>query len=98
MYGSSDRDGGLVRRLLEAGEEKRAKVAEFVSPDGQQQWLSRLDDAEAVAGLAKAFADKTIYIADGHHRSASAARASHAAATFPATASHTPRLISASRP
>ena len=61
-------DGGRIRALLEAGEEKRAKVAEFVSPDGQQQSLSRLDDADAVAELAKAFADKTLYIADGHHR------------------------------
>ena len=61
-------EGGHVRGLLEAGEEKRENVAEFVSPDGEQQSLSRLDDADAVAELAKAFADKTLYIADGHHR------------------------------
>ena len=60
--------GGRIRRLLEAGVEKRANVADFVSPDGQQQSLSRLDDADAVAELVKAFADKTLYIADGHHR------------------------------
>ncbi len=61
-------DGGSIRGLLEAGEEKRQDVAEFVSPDGQQQSLSRLDDEDAVAELAQAFAGKTIYIADGHHR------------------------------
>ena len=61
-------EGGSIRGLLEAGEEKRANVAEFVSPDGQQQSLSRLDDADAVAELVKAFAGKTLYIADGHHR------------------------------
>ena len=61
-------EGGRVRSQLEAGEEKRETVAEFVSPDGQQQSLSRLDDAEAVAALEKAFAGKTLYIADGHHR------------------------------
>ncbi len=60
--------GGRVRGLLKASEKKRENVAEFVSPDGQQQSLSRLDDADAVAELAKAFADKTLYIADGHHR------------------------------
>jgi len=62
------RDDGRIRGMLEAGEDKRTNVADFVSPDGQQQSLSLLDDEEAVAELAKAFADKTIYIADGHHR------------------------------
>ncbi|MCI0883138.1 MAG: DUF1015 domain-containing protein [Chloroflexi bacterium] len=61
-------DGGRIRGLLEASEEGRTNVAEFVSPDGQRQSLSRLDDEDAVAELTKAFADKTIYIADGHHR------------------------------
>ena len=61
-------EGGRVRGLLEAGEEKREKVAEFVSPDGQRQSLWRLDDADAVAEIVEEFADKTIYIADGHHR------------------------------
>ncbi len=61
-------EGGRIRRLLEASDERRRTVAEFVSPDGQQQLLSRLDDADAVAELAKAFAGKTLYIADGHHR------------------------------
>ncbi len=61
-------DGGRVRGLLKAAEEKRPDVVEFVSPDGQRQSLSRLDDADAVAELAKVFAEKTLYIADGHHR------------------------------
>ncbi len=61
-------DGGSIRGILEAGEGKRQDVADFVSPDGQQQSLSRLDDEDAVAELAKAFADETLYIADGHHR------------------------------
>ncbi len=61
-------EDGSIRRLLEAGEAKRQDVADFVSPDGQQQSLSRLDDEDAVAELAQAFAEKTIYIADGHHR------------------------------
>ncbi len=60
--------GGRVRALLAANETKRERVSEFVSPDGQKQSLSRLDDASAVAELAKAFADETLYIADGHHR------------------------------
>ncbi len=60
-------EGGRVRGLLEAGAGQRA-VADFVSPDEQRQSLSRLDDAEAVAELAAAFAEKTLYIADGHHR------------------------------
>jgi uncharacterized protein (DUF1015 family) len=61
-------ESGSIRGILEAGEDKRTNVAEFVSPDGQQQSLSLLDDEEAVAELAAAFAEKTIYIADGHHR------------------------------
>ena len=61
-------EGGRVRGLLSAGEKKRESVAEFVSPDGQQQSLSRLDDADGVAALAKVFSEKTLYIADGHHR------------------------------
>jgi uncharacterized protein (DUF1015 family) len=61
-------DGGRVRGLMEASEEKRANVARFVSPDGQRQSLSRLDDAAATAELTKAFAGETLYIADGHHR------------------------------
>ncbi len=65
--GGRDEDG-RIRGILEAGEDKRTDVADFVSPDGQQQSLSLLDDEEAVAELAQAFADKTIYIADGHHR------------------------------
>ncbi len=61
-------EGGRVRSLLEAGAEKRSQVADFVSPDEQRQSLSRLDDPDAVAALAKEFAGKTLYIADGHHR------------------------------
>ncbi len=61
-------EGGRIRGILEAGEDRRTNVADFVSPDGQQQSLSLLDDEDAVAELAKAFAEKTLYIADGHHR------------------------------
>lgn len=48
---------GVSRQPLFAGE-----------VDGQRHTLFALDDPDVIASVSEAFADKTLYIADGHHR------------------------------
>ena len=70
-YRASARIEGLVRRAADLG----APLFDFVASDGVQHTIWRLD-AEAQRGLVGAFdAIPALYIADGHHRAASAARA-----------------------
>src|SRR5262249_12589166 len=53
----------------------RAPLYDFVAPDGVAHTTWRVPPAEEAA-LVAAYADlETLYIADGHHRAASAARA-----------------------
>ena len=58
---------------------KRPPHTAFGAPDGVRHELWTIDDPQSIARLQKAFADMgPIYIADGHHRSAAAARVARA--------------------
>jgi len=63
-----------VADLLAKGSQK-APVYDFTSPDGISHTLYVIDDAADIAAIEAAFARiPVLYIADGHHRSAAAAR------------------------
>lgn len=54
---------------------KSPAIYDFVSPDGIRHQVWKMSDAECVTSVQKAFADiEDIYIADGHHRAASAVK------------------------
>jgi len=54
---------------------KLPAVYDFVSPDGIRHQVWKMSDTECVAAVQKAFSDiGAIYIADGHHRAASAVK------------------------
>ncbi|HWQ60824.1 MAG TPA: DUF1015 family protein [Negativicutes bacterium] len=68
------RDNGAVGKLLADGM-RRPPAYDFVSPDGVEQTLYVIDDPAEVAAFTNAFARlPAAYIADGHHRTAAAAR------------------------
>ena len=71
-----------------AAETAAAPLFDFTSPDGIQHTVWRMDEAKS-AGLSALFAEKVpvFYIADGHHRSAAAART--AAECAPNNPNHT---------
>lgn len=58
----------LIRTVMTEEERQQIPVAEFDAPDGQHHRLVRIDEPAGVAELERAFADETLYIADGHHR------------------------------
>lgn len=74
---------GLVFLTFKEGDEARNAIAnatvgeplyDFNSEDRVHQRVWKIDDEEQVAAITEAFSRvKTLYIADGHHRSASAA-------------------------
>lgn len=54
---------------------KNTPVYDFVSPDGIRHQVWKMSDKEAVEAVGKAFSQiNEIYIADGHHRAASAVK------------------------
>lgn len=58
-------------------EKEKEPLYDFLSPDGIRHRVWRVDKEEVVAGLKKAFDGvDSIYIADGHHRCASAVKVS----------------------
>lgn len=58
-----------------AAERQTAPLYDFTAPDGVRHTVWRIADRTAVEGLREAFAKlDSIYIADGHHRAASAVR------------------------
>ncbi len=64
-----------INALVEAVMEKNAPVYDFVSDDGIGHTVWVVDDEQTVAAIGQEFAGVDIlYIADGHHRSASAVR------------------------
>ena len=68
------RASGVVDRTVECVT-RRAPLFDFVAPDEVQHTIWRAEEAE-VSGFVSAFdAIPSLYIADGHHRAASAARA-----------------------
>jgi uncharacterized protein (DUF1015 family) len=69
-YRASPAVDGLVGDVM-----RSAPLFDFTAPDGVQHTIWRADETEA-KGLVAAFdAIPSLYIADGHHRAASAARA-----------------------
>ncbi len=59
-----DRTGGIGAITARYG----GRSIEFRTEDGQRHAVTRIDDAEAVTALQRAFEAETLYIADGHHR------------------------------
>ncbi len=63
-----DRDGAVADVLDDVMSHGPARMVADVRADEQRHLLWILDDRHANATLAKLFADKRLYIADGHHR------------------------------
>ncbi|MEX1193733.1 MAG: DUF1015 domain-containing protein [Dehalococcoidia bacterium] len=61
-------DDRRVRDLLTEGEHQQIPLTEFEAADGQHHRLVRIDEAGIVAEIERTFAERTLYIADGHHR------------------------------
>jgi len=65
------------RRLDEIAVEVKQNVPlyDFIAPDGVKHVVWRIDREDYIAGIAQSFANiQSIYIADGHHRAASAVK------------------------
>ncbi len=60
--------GGRVHDLLDQGERDELPVADFDGVDGQHLRLTRIAEPAIVEELERAFAEQTLYVADGHHR------------------------------
>lgn len=67
IYALYNDNNGLVEKILKAESEKRP-VHSFTDTAGVTHSLWIVDDEEKTAQLTKLFADKKLYIADGHHR------------------------------
>ena len=64
-----------LTRMTEEWTAKHAPVYDFEAEDGVRHTVWVVDDAEAISRLEAAFAEvPAFYIADGHHRAASAAK------------------------
>jgi uncharacterized protein (DUF1015 family) len=66
-----DPDGSLHQQVATAPATRVAEVA--TAFDGVASRLDRIDEAEAVQGLLRAFSSQRVWIADGHHRYETAA-------------------------
>lgn len=67
-----DGDGG-VREIIRASQALPV-LAEFTDGEGVTHTLRRIEDGATVAFLTEAFAEKQLFIADGHHRYETALR------------------------
>jgi uncharacterized protein (DUF1015 family) len=67
------REDGSVRSLLAKALEKNPEY-DFTADDGVRHIVRVIDDPELVAKLKNIFSGRSLYIADGHHRAASAVR------------------------
>lgn len=68
------RSRSKINEIVEE-EQKKQPLYDFVAEDGITHRVWCIDDKESIKGLKDAFADmKEIYIADGHHRAASAVK------------------------
>ena len=63
-----------TRRKLYEQALKLEPVYNFTASDGIQHILRVIDSADLIKSFKKGFADDSLYIADGHHRAASAVR------------------------
>lgn len=69
------RDDKRIRTIMEGFIAGHEPVYDFVSGDGVGHTLWVVDDDEIIAGLTSLFSEiPALYIADGHHRSASACK------------------------
>jgi uncharacterized protein (DUF1015 family) len=57
-----------IRQLIGESVLHQLPLAEFEGADGQRHRLTRIDEPGATEEIERAFADETLYIADGHHR------------------------------
>jgi uncharacterized protein (DUF1015 family) len=57
-----------VAGALDEADRQQTLLAEFDAADGQHHRLVRIGAPAAVEAMAQMFADRTLYIADGHHR------------------------------
>jgi len=60
-------EDGRIKEVVEKNM-ATAPLYDFVDDDGQEHIFWRVDDGEDISHLIEAFADKRIFIADGHHR------------------------------
>lgn len=69
------RENKTVSEITENWKSSRSPVYDFTGPDGTQQTVWVIDDDETIEKLAGEFKNiPSLYIADGHHRAASAVR------------------------
>ncbi len=64
-----------MKRFIASWKEEHAPIYTFTAEDGVRHVAWKITDEEVIAGLVNVFEDiPNLYIADGHHRSASAAK------------------------
>lgn len=64
-----------VKRLIASWKEEHVPIYKFTAEDGVEHVAWKIADEDVIATLVNAFEDiPNLYIADGHHRSASAAK------------------------
>lgn len=69
------RDDARIRTICEGWTQSHAPVYDFQSDDGIRHTLWTVEDDGTIQNLVKLFGEiKALYIADGHHRSASAVK------------------------
>jgi uncharacterized protein (DUF1015 family) len=66
-------DDGAKKRLFQQALQE-TPAYDFISEDGVRQILRIINDKDLIASFKAAFKDDILYIADGHHRAAAAAR------------------------
>jgi uncharacterized protein (DUF1015 family) len=74
------RSVGAIDGLIEEWKTKHAPLYDFTAADGISHTIWRVDDDQTIAAISHLFATEVpaTYIADGHHRAASAAKVRHA--------------------
>ncbi len=69
IYRDSDEKKKLMERAM-----KSDPVYDFTASDGIRHTVRVIDDSELIEDIKKSFVNDELYIADGHHRAASAVR------------------------
>ena len=74
------RDVGELNSLINGWQTNEKPVYDFTADDGIQHTVWMIDDADTIHAITRVFAEQVpaTYIADGHHRAASAAKVSQA--------------------
>lgn len=71
IFGIFDKLSARTKDLMD---DKETKVLEFTDPQGVRHCLFRICDAVTIRALTEELKDKTVLIADGHHRFETASR------------------------